>query len=406
MINAPILIALGTRPEAIKLLPVYRACQQQQLPVLLCNTNQHTTMLAELFTLFAVQPDLTLPPLPPERTLIDLTSAILSNLQAIFRTYQPALVVVQGDTVTALAASLAAFYHGIKLAHVEAGLRSGNILAPYPEEFNRKLISLIATDHFAPTVLARDNLLREGVPAAQIFVTGNTVVDALQWVQAQLTGSAGATALATPPISTATVTLLQQQQQLGQKLILFTMHRRESWGANTEQVFTAVRQIAQEFPMVSFLYPLHPNPLFKTLVQQLQLTSYRNIILLPTLAYHELIYVLSQVQYVLTDSGGLQEEAAVLGKPVLVLRDETDRPESVQARLAQLVGTSVATVTAGLRALLRQQILTQVNPSQLYGTGHSAQQIVTILARELGLPEAVPNLPLTSHRSLTESNQL
>lgn len=362
-----VLSIFGTRPEAIKMAPVVRALQQypHEFTSVVCVTAQHRQMLDQVLTLFALQPDHDLDLMQREQTLAQLTANVLTQLDAVLVKEQPDWVIVQGDTTTAMAAALAAFYRRIKVAHVEAGLRTGDKSQPFPEEINRIFADALAELHFAPTEQAQAHLLREGVPAASVIVTGNTVIDALLDVAARpYDWQAGELA----------------QVPLDKRLILVTAHRRENFGAPLDNICQALLEIAANFPDVQFVYPVHLNPNVQRVVKA-QLLGVPNITLLPPLEYLPLVQLLKQSTLVLTDSGGLQEEAPGLGKPVLVLREVTERPEGVTAGTVKLVGTDRARIVHETIRLLTEpaeytRMAQAVNP---YGDGQASARIVESL---------------------------
>lgn len=364
-----ILFVLGTRPEAIKMAPVIRASQQQeQFATAVCTTGQHREMLQQVFQFFQIQPDYDLDLMQHNQTLFDITAQSLKGLENVFNRFRPDVVLVQGDTTTAMSGALAAYYQKIPLGHVEAGLRSGNMYAPYPEEVNRKIISTIASLHFAPTVQARENLEREQYDR-NVYVTGNTVIDALLW---------GVQAVRRQPQMEKKFSFLKA----GQKVILVTAHRRESFGAPFEEVCTALLQIARENPDYALVYPVHLNPNVQEVVYQ-KLGKQSNIYLIEPLDYQYMIWLMDRSSFVITDSGGIQEEAPSLGKPVLVLREVTERQEGVEAGTAVLVGTRKENIVGLASKLIHdatfyEKMSQAANP---YGDGTAAKQIVSILTK-------------------------
>jgi UDP-N-acetylglucosamine 2-epimerase (non-hydrolysing) len=372
-----VLCVFGTRPEAIKMAPVVRELRRHpgRAEVRVCVTAQHREMLDQVLSLFEIAPDHDLGIMRPDQSLTRLTAAALTALDAVVVEERPDWVVVQGDTTTAMVAALVAFYHRVRVAHVEAGLRSWNRFQPFPEEVNRRLADALADLHFAPTGRARENLLREGVGEASIRVTGNTVIDALQWV-------AG---LRPPPDLDAIA------PAGGARLVLVTAHRRESFGAGLEAICLALRDLALRYgPALRIVYPVHLNPHVQEPVRRL-LGELPNVLLLPPLDYLRLVHLMKRAHLILTDSGGIQEEAPGLGKPVLVLRDVTERPEAVEAGTARVVGTGRDRVVAETVRLLEQpaeyeRMARAVNP---FGDGHAAERIVeTLLSATGGSREA------------------
>lgn len=367
----PIIIIIGTRPEGIKLVPVYFALKKMGLPVKICATFQHTNLLQEVFDLFDIRPDFSFNIMQVNQDLFHITQAVLEKCKQLFLVQEPQLIIVQGDTTSAMTAALAAFYLKIPVAHIEAGLRTGNLYAPFPEELNRQFISLVAKYNFAPTSNAVQNLKQAGIDEKKIYLVGNTVVDTLALV-VKLTQKN------TFKISPEVVKLCNN---FNDKLVVFTMHRRESFGDNMLRVFNAIKEFADQNPAVRFVYPVHPNPQVQLAIEQANIQTCANIFLIKALPYHELIYILSRASCVVTDSGGIQEEAASLGKPVVLLRNETDRPETVIAGLAWLVGYNKAKIQQYLKHALGL-VATNQNTG-IYGDGQSANKIAQILKQEI-----------------------
>jgi UDP-N-acetylglucosamine 2-epimerase (non-hydrolysing) len=367
-----ILTIFGTRPEAIKMAPLALAIDaDNRFDVKVCVTAQHREMLDQVLELFEIEPDFDLNVMRAGQTLTDVTTAILAGLKPVLEEFRPDIVLVHGDTATTFAASLAAYYQQIKVGHVEAGLRTGNIYSPWPEEANRKLTSVIASYHFAPTAGSRDNLLSEGVPDSEITVTGNTVIDALFWVREKLNTS-----------SSLSSELSAKFEYLDpeRRLVLVTGHRRESFGGGFERICQALRQIATRNPDVQILYPVHLNPNVQEPVNRL-LKGLDNVILIDPQQYLPFCYLMDRASLILTDSGGIQEEAPSLGKPVLVMRETTERPEAVDAGTVRLVGTDVGLITAQVELLLTdpdayRQMSKAHNP---YGDGNACERILECL---------------------------
>lgn len=375
----------GTRPEAIKLAPVIRelerAAADQQLHSIICVTAQHRQMLDQVLGDFRIVPDHDLNIMVEGQTTSRVASEVLARLEPILRAERPDWVLVQGDTTTVASAALAAYYAGVKVGHVEAGLRSGDKWQPFPEEINRRVAGVIADLHFAPTEQARRALLAEGVASDRVILTGNPVIDTLRWVAAQAPSAevidnlvsygAPRECLEPAPAPTGAV----------KRLILVTAHRRENFGAPLEQICLALRDIAQGFGEgVHLVYPVHPNPNVTGPVRQL-LGEIPNITLTPPLDYRSLVYVMQRSHFVMTDSGGLQEEAPSLGKPVLVLREVTERPEGVESGVAKLVGADRTIISTEASRLLTDEsayarMARSVNP---YGDGHASERIVQAL---------------------------
>ncbi len=368
-----VLSVFGTRPEAIKMAPLALALQaDSRFESRICVTGQHREMLDQVLALFKLSPDFDLGVMRPGQDLTDVTVAILAGLKSVFLNYKPDVVLVHGDTSTTLAASLAAYYQKIPVAHVEAGLRTGNIYLPWPEEGNRKLVAALASMHFSPTDAARQNLLSEGVSCANIVVTGNTVIDGLLKVVAALSNDSSLKQQLNKQFS-----FLDSQR----RIILVTGHRRESFGRGFENICQALYEVADIFPDVDIVYPVHLNPNVREPVNRL-LAGIDNIHLIEPLDYLPFVYLMSRSYLILTDSGGIQEEAPSLGKPVLVMRDVTERPEAVAAGTVRLVGADTSAIVSNLRALLTDQAAYQSmayahNP---YGDGEACARIIDSLS--------------------------
>jgi UDP-N-acetylglucosamine 2-epimerase (non-hydrolysing) len=367
----------GTRPEAIKVAPVIRrlSASSWARPVVIV-TGQHQRILDQVLDLFAIVPDHDLQIHEPGQTLTGVTVRVLEGLQAVFVEDRPDVVVVQGDTTTSFAAALAAFYARIPVAHLEAGLRTGDLSSPFPEEMNRQATARLCDLHLAPTPVSRDNLLAEAVRPGDVVVTGNTVIDALRSAVDQQVAF-------TDPA-------LERLQREDRPVLLVTAHRRESWGEGIAAVAAAVSDLALRHPDLLTVLPLHPNPQIRDTVRPL-LSGLENVLLVEPLGYGEFARLMARATVVLTDSGGVQEEAPSLGKPVLVTRDTTERPEAVAAGTARLVGTDHARIVAEVSALLRDAaaygaMATTVNP---YGDGRAAVRVEAALKRLLGLPARV-----------------
>jgi UDP-N-acetylglucosamine 2-epimerase len=364
-----VLTIFGTRPEAIKLAPVVLELAKYSSAVrsVVCITAQHRDMLDQVLRIFDIRPDLDLNLMTENQTLPDLTSATLLGITGVLEQVGPDVVLVQGDTTSAMAAGLAAFYRKLPVGHVEAGLRTGDRYQPFPEEINRRLLTSIATYHFAPTEVARDALLREGVPQDAVLMTGNTVVDALQAIAHKTEVRDGLAALGAE-----------------RRLILMTAHRRENFGAPLEDICRAVLRLTARNADVEVAYPVHRNPNVRASVERI-LGGQERIHLLPPLEYDEFIGLLSRSTLVLTDSGGLQEEGPVLGKPVLVMRETTERPEGVTAGSNRLVGTDTDTIVGAAERLLRDpaEYESMARASNPFGDGHAAERIVEFLRTRL-----------------------
>ena len=367
-----VLTVFGTRPEAIKMAPLaLQLAQDDRFDAKVCVTAQHREMLDQVLSLFELTPDYDLNLMKPGQDLTDITSGILQGLKGILTEFKPDIVLVHGDTATTFAAALAAYYQQIPVGHVEAGLRTGNLYSPWPEEGNRCLTGAITAMHFAPTDAARQNLVAEGVSEQRIFVTGNTVIDALLQVIQKIDAN-----------SSEIQQLAQRFDFLdpSKKMILVTGHRRESFGGGFERICQALVQTAQAHPDVQIVYPVHLNPNVQEPVKRL-LADSPTIHLIEPQDYLPFVYLMNQAHIILTDPGGIQEEAPSLGKPVLVMRDTTERPEAVQAGTVKLVGTNAETIVQELNCLLTdsaayQQMSQAHNP---YGDGLACQRIRDLL---------------------------
>ena len=373
-----VLVAFGTRPEAIKCFPVIDALRAEPgVSVVACTTAQHRQILDQVLESVGLQPDIDLDLMRNKPTLTDITVDVMNRMGEVFASERPDRVIVQGDTTTAMTTALSAFYHGIKVGHVEAGLRTNNIMSPWPEEANRKIISTVADLHFAPTDLARDNLLRENVDPAAIHVTGNTVIDALHSVRRRLREKKYRVNVPEPR--------LLEALDGGRRLILMTAHRRENWGDGIASICKAALSLAARGDNF-IVFPVHPNPRVADMVHDL-LGDHPDIFLLEPLAYADFVLMLDRASIVLTDSGGVQEEAPALGKPVLIMRDTTERPEGVSAGCAKLVGLDTDDIIEQTNRLLDDpaayEAMSQVqNP---YGDGTASNKIVdAILGRTKG----------------------
>jgi UDP-N-acetylglucosamine 2-epimerase (non-hydrolysing) len=359
-------VAIGTRPEAIKLAPVIRELRSRaQVAVRVVATAQHRELLDQALSVFDIAPDADLAVMQPSQTLAQLTGRVLTSIEAELRADRPDVLVVQGDTTTVVASSLAAFYERIPVAHVEAGLRSHDPYNPFPEEANRRLTAVITRWHFAPTARARENLLSEGVPDAHVFVTGNTVVDALHAVVATERFRA---------------TRLPDQLAAHERLILVTLHRRESWGEPLVEMCAAIRDLCRRYPESCVFFPVHLNPNVRVSVAAL-LGDVPQVRLLAPLEYVTFLKVMQASTLILTDSGGVQEEAPVFGRPVLVLRDTTERPEAVEAGVAIRVGTSRDAIVLAASRLLddRAAYDAMARATSPFGDGSAARRIADVL---------------------------
>ncbi|WP_150140279.1 MULTISPECIES: non-hydrolyzing UDP-N-acetylglucosamine 2-epimerase [Gammaproteobacteria] len=371
-----VLTVFGTRPEAIKMAPLaIKLAEQEGIDARVCVTAQHREMLDQVLGLFEITPEYDLNIMKPGQDLTDVTTNILQGIKPILADFKPDVVLVHGDTATTFATSLAAYYQQIAVGHVEAGLRTGNIYSPWPEEANRKLTGAITTYHFAPTETSQQNLLNEAVAPENITVTGNTVIDALLDVSAKLKND---TALNNEMAER--FSFLNKDK----KLILVTGHRRESFGGGFERICKALAYTAEQHPGCQIVYPVHLNPNVQEPVNRL-LKGVPNITLIEPQDYLPFVYLMNQAHIILTDSGGIQEEAPSLGKPVLVMRDTTERPEAVSAGTVKLVGTDVDTITASLNQLLTdekayEEMSFAHNP---YGDGKACERIIEVLREKV-----------------------
>ncbi len=375
-----ILLVFGTRPEAIKMAPLVIKLKEQSdaFQTLVCVTGQHREMLDQVLRIFNITPDYDLNIMKQGQDLYDVTTRVLTGMRDILKETQPDVVLVHGDTTTSTAAALAAFYQQIPVGHVEAGLRTRNIYSPWPEEMNRQITGRIATYNFAPTPLSKQNLEKESV-AGSIIVTGNTVIDALHMVVERLHKD---TALAAEQ-----VTILRKagydvnRLDHGKKLILITGHRRENFGEGFINMVTAMKDLSEKYPDIDFVYPMHLNPNVRKPIHEVfgeNLSDYKNFFFIEPLQYLEFVYLMEKSFIVLTDSGGIQEEAPGLGKPVLVMRDTTERPEAVTAGTVKLVGTNYQKIVDSASELIDnqkayQQMSKAVNP---YGDGNACDRII------------------------------
>lgn len=363
-----IMILFGTRPEAIKLLPVVKEFQKfrDKFQLIIGVTSQHKEMLQQVLKLFSIRPDFDLGIMRNAQSLNYISSTVLSRMEDILKSVAPDWVLLQGDTTTAMAASLAGFHCGIRIGHVEAGLRTHNKLKPYPEEVNRIVVDVVSDLHFAPTQEAKQNLKSEGHHEASIFVTGNTVIDALQMI-----------------LKLNSPTALKLSSLGSKKLILVTMHRRESFGTPMKKICLAIKEISRRYEdTCHIVYPVHLNPNVQATVRRI-LGDNRNITLLDPLDYFSFVHLMNESYLILTDSGGVQEEASALGKPLLVLRDVTERPEGVKAGVAKIVGTDKNQIIEQTSLLIdnEAEYLRMARAVSPYGDGNAAKRIVDIMSR-------------------------
>mgnify|MGYP000531300218 FL=1 len=378
------MLVFGTRPEAIKMAPLVKAFQaaSDSFRTLVCVTGQHREMLDQVLHIFDIQPDYDLNIMKQGQDLYDVTSRVLLGLREVLKEARPDVVLVHGDTTTSTAAALAAFYAQIPVGHVEAGLRTHNIYSPWPEEMNRQLTGRMATWHFAPTPLSRQNLLAENVAEAQITVTGNTVIDALYWVVDKIKHDASLSQQLDAELQRAGYDV--ERLSGGRKLVLITGHRRENFGDGFIHMCTAIKDLTQRYPQVDFVYPMHLNPNVRKPIHEVfgqDLSGLGNMFFIEPLEYLSFVHLMEKSHIVLTDSGGIQEEAPGLGKPVLVMRDTTERPEALTAGTVKLVGTDYDKIVSAVSTLLDDEaayaaMSHAVNP---YGDGKACGRIVDTL---------------------------
>ncbi len=371
-----IALVLGTRPEAIKLAPVYleMARRREEFSPKLWVTAQHRELLDQVLQAFKLRPDRDFAIMQPGQTLTTTTSRVLEALERTFNVERPDAILVQGDTTTAFAGALAAYYARVPVGHIEAGLRTDNKFAPYPEEMNRRLATRLSDYHFAPTTLAQKNLVCEGVAEDRIWITGNTVIDALDYVVEDARAKMPALPIDFP----------LNELNDGRRMVLITGHRRESFGAGFESICQAIAELAARFADVLFVYPVHLNPNVREPVQRL-LRGAENIFLVDPLSYYAFVWAMDRCYFLLSDSGGVQEEAPHLGKPVLVMRDTTERPEALEAGTSKLVGTDRVTIVREAASLLEdaQAYAKMSGATNPFGDGHAAARIAEILIKEL-----------------------
>lgn len=367
-----ILTVFGTRPEAIKMAPVVKALSRNSFfDSRVCITAQHREMLDQVLSLFEIEPDYDLNIMKPGQSLTDITVHVLKGLERVFSKWRPDIVLVHGDTTTTFATSLAAYYQQIHVGHVEAGLRTGNIYSPWPEEANRKLTGSLTAVHFSPTETAKNNLLKENVPKEKVFITGNTIIDALFDVVKHIE--------ATPSLEDDIKNYLPELDPHN-RIILVTGHRRENFGQGFEDICTAIAQIATMFDDVEIIYPVHLNPNVQEPVKRI-LGDLKRVHLVEPLDYLPFVYLMKQSYIILTDSGGIQEEAPSLGKPVLVMRETTERPEAVEAGTVKLVGTNIEKIINEVDLLLssKSEYLKMSSSHNPYGDGQASAKIAALL---------------------------
>ena len=379
-----VLLVFGTRPEAIKMAPLVKEFEKNpdRFETVVCVTGQHREMLDQVLQIFGIQPDYDLDIMKPGQDLYDITARVLIGMRDVLRNVQPDVVLVHGDTTTSTAAALAAFYRQIPVGHVEAGLRTYNMYSPWPEEMNRQITSRIATYHFSPTLLSRQNLLQEGIKEEQIIVTGNTVIDALYMVIDKIKGNR--------ELEIELAGLLNKngydisRLSGGRKMVLITGHRRENFGEGFVQICRAIKDLTLKYPEVDFIYPMHLNPNVRRPIHEVfgeELSGLNNMFFIEPLEYLSFVYLMEKSTIILTDSGGIQEEAPSLGKPVLVMRNTTERPEALEAGTVKLVGTDYDKIMNEVSVLLDDQTSYEkmskaVNP---YGDGFACSRICNVL---------------------------
>ena len=371
-----ILIVFGTRPEAIKMAPLVKEFQKntENFDTRVCVTAQHREMLDQVLDLFQITPDYDLNIMQPSQNLYDVTSNILLEIRPVLEEFKPNVVLVHGDTATTFATSLASYYQKIKIGHIEAGLRTGNLYSPWPEEGNRRLTGVLTDYHFSPTETSRKNLLNEGVSESSIFVTGNTVIDALQLVIKRIDTDRFL------KLNIEKAVIQSGFKEIDSKYILVTCHRRENFGKGFLNICEALKVLAEGNPDINILYPVHLNPNVRKPVNEL-LSNISNIKLVEPFQYEEFVYLMNKSYLILTDSGGIQEEAPSLGKPVLVMRDTTERPEAVEAGTVKLIGSDQDNIIKEVQKLLNddseyQKMSKAHNP---YGGGNASENILNIL---------------------------
>lgn len=383
-----IMLVFGTRPEAIKMAPLVKAFQAKKdsFETIICVTGQHREMLDQVLSLFDIKPDYDLNIMKQGQDLYDITSRVLLGMRDIFKICRPDILFVHGDTTTSTAAALAGFYQQIPVAHIEAGLRTNNIYSPWPEEMNRQITGRIATYNFSPTQLSRQNLLKENVADYKITVTGNTVIDALHWVTAKIKGDKVldkelARQLKEKGYDTTRIAKTDKEFSDSKRLVLITGHRRENFGEGFLNICHAIQDLSKKYPNVDFVYPMHLNPNVRKPIHEVfgnELSHLGNVFFIEPLEYLSFVFLMEKADIVLTDSGGIQEEAPGLGKPVLVMRDTTERPEAVDAGTVKLVGTNYDAIMNGVSLLLDNKpayeaMSKATNP---YGDGKACERII------------------------------
>lgn len=383
-----VMLVFGTRPEAIKMAPLVKEFRKHPIDfkTIVCVTGQHRQMLDQVLDIFDISPDYDLNIMKPGQDLYDVTARVLTGMRDVIRAADPDIVLVHGDTTTSTAAALAAFYSRILVGHVEAGLRTHNIYSPWPEEMNRQITGRIATYHFAPTNLSKLNLLSEGVSESKISITGNTVIDALHWVVKRINDSNELKNSLAHQLKTSGYDVTRLEK--GKKLVLITGHRRENFGEGFIAICEAIKTLSEKYPEVDFVYPMHMNPNVRQPIHTTfdeTASCLSNLFFIEPLEYLSFVYIMEKSNIVLTDSGGIQEEAPGLGKPVLVMRDTTERPEALEAGTVKLVGADYDKIVREVSDLLDNEksysaMSYAINP---YGDGHACGRIVKTLKQSL-----------------------
>lgn len=372
-----VMLVFGTRPEAIKMAPLYHALKNESaaFQTMVCVTAQHRQMLDQVLKVFSITPDIDLNLMKAGQDLFDVTASVLLGMRDVLREHRPDVLLVHGDTTTTMASAIAAFYAGVPVGHVEAGLRTHNLMAPFPEEFNRQVAGKVTRWHFSPTTTSQSNLLAERINPESVFVTGNTVIDALFWVLAKIESSPDLQQQINGLLNGCLPFAWQKDQ-----FVLITGHRRENFGDGFLQICHALRELAQRYPKIHFVYPVHLNPNVQKPVHEI-LENLPNVHLIPPLEYEPFLYLLKHCYLVLTDSGGIQEEAPSLGKPVLVMRDVTERPEAVDAGTVRLVGANKTQIVENIIELIDDpQVYAGMSRAHNpYGDGQACERIVQIL---------------------------
>lgn len=365
-----ILIVFGTRPEAIKMAPVVMALKRKaQVETKVCITAQHRDLLDQVLKFFGITPDYDLNVMKENQDLYDITSGVLTGMGKILEEWKPDAVLVHGDTTTTLSAALGAFYKKIPIGHVEAGLRTGDIYSPWPEEGNRKIIADLAQWNFAPTHLAKDNLIKEGVPEEKISVTGNTIVDSINYITNKISSS--------PEIENEAKEMVKRATEY-HSIVLITAHRRENFGQGIVNISVAVKILSQKYKETAFIWPVHPNPNIREPVKEIT-RGISNIFTPPSIDYPLFVHLMRISKLVMTDSGGVQEEAVTLGVPLIIMRDKTERSEAINLNFVEITGTKTETIIRACQKYLSNQKLAIKPDGNPFGDGHAAERISEIL---------------------------